>query len=152
MKPVPVDRADLDRLVDGAHHDPHSILGAHPFEGNVTIRVLRPGARAVTVVLPNTDDAPTRVPMDHEARGVWFAVVPASEVPDYRIDVQYDADPIPSDDPYRFWPLLGELDMHLLGEGRHEELWHHLGAHVRRSTASSAQSTGRRLACGHPTR
>jgi 1,4-alpha-glucan branching enzyme len=27
---------------------------------------------------------------------------------------------------------LGELDIHLIGEGRHEELWRVLGAHVRR--------------------
>ncbi len=132
MKPAPVDRAELDRLVDGAHHDPHSILGAHPFDGTVTLRVLRPGARAVTAVLPDTAGSPNRIPMDHEARGVWMCVVPTSSVPDYRIDVQYEGDVIPSDDPYRFWPFLGEMDLHLLGEGRHEQLWWHLGAHVHR--------------------
>ena len=31
----------------------------------------------------------------------------------------------------RFPPALGELDMHLIGEGRHEELWERLGAHER---------------------
>ena len=36
------------------------------------------------------------------------------------------------DDPYRFLPTLGEMDLHLLGEGRHEQLWQVLGAHVRR--------------------
>src|SRR5437879_3365896 len=35
------------------------------------------------------------------------------------------------DDPYRFWPTLGELDMHLLGEGRHRRLWRALGAQAR---------------------
>ena len=34
------------------------------------------------------------------------------------------------DDPYRFLPTLGELDLYLIGEGRHEELWRTLGAHV----------------------
>jgi 1,4-alpha-glucan branching enzyme len=29
----------------------------------------------------------------------------------------------PIDDPYRFLPTLGELDLHLVGEGRHEDLW-----------------------------
>ena len=36
-----------------------------------------------------------------------------------------------SDDPYRYWPTLGALDLHLLAEGRHEGLWRHLGAQVR---------------------
>src|SRR5207302_720144 len=35
------------------------------------------------------------------------------------------------DDPYAFMPALGELDVHLSGEGRHEELYERLGAHVR---------------------
>ena len=95
MRPLPVSREDIERLVDGAHHDPHSILGAHPHDGSTTIRVLRPHARAVTVVLP--DGA---FPMDHETNGVWLAVVPLESVPDYRIDVQYEGDPIPTDDPY----------------------------------------------------
>ena len=35
------------------------------------------------------------------------------------------------DDPYRFAPTLGEIDLHLINEGRHEQLWTVLGAHVR---------------------
>ena len=35
------------------------------------------------------------------------------------------------DDPYRFWPTLGDLDLHLIGEGRHEQMWCNLGAHIR---------------------
>ena len=30
-----------------------------------------------------------------------------------------------------YWPTLGQLDLHLLAEGRHEGLWRHLGAQVR---------------------
>ncbi len=51
------------------------------------------------------------------------------------------------DDPYRFLPTIGELDLHLLGEGRHEELWERLGAHVRehRGRAPARRSrSGRR--------
>ena len=36
-----------------------------------------------------------------------------------------------SDDPYRHLPTLGEVDLHLIGEGRHEALWTVLGARVR---------------------
>ncbi len=34
-------------------------------------------------------------------------------------------------DPYAFPPTVGELDLHLAGEGRHEEIYGRLGAHVR---------------------
>ncbi|HEY5187632.1 MAG TPA: 1,4-alpha-glucan branching protein GlgB, partial [Solirubrobacteraceae bacterium] len=36
------------------------------------------------------------------------------------------------EDPYAFTPTLGELDLHLIGEGRHEEVYDKLGAHVRK--------------------
>ncbi|MBO0728638.1 MAG: 1,4-alpha-glucan branching protein GlgB [Acidimicrobiaceae bacterium] len=35
------------------------------------------------------------------------------------------------DDPYRAWPTLGDVDLHLIGEGRHLRLWDVLGAHPR---------------------
>ena len=36
------------------------------------------------------------------------------------------------DDPYRYLPTLGEMDLHLINEGRHELLWTVLGAHLHR--------------------
>jgi 1,4-alpha-glucan branching enzyme len=126
LKPIKASPADLDRLVDGAHHDPHALLGPHPGKSGVTIRVLRPHAEAVEVV---TDD--TRLRLVHEHRGVWVGVMPGNSVPDYRLDVTYAGEVIPGDDPYRFLPTLGDLDLHLINEGRHEELWRVLGAHVR---------------------
>ncbi len=36
-----------------------------------------------------------------------------------------------TDAPRTFSPTLGELDLHLIGEGRHEHLYELLGAHVR---------------------
>ncbi len=124
--PIEVSVLDLDRLVDGWHHDPHSILGPHADARNVTVRVLRPGAEAVTVVTP-TD----QIPLEHEHRGVWVGVVPGPATPDYSVDVTYGGRVVPSDDPYRFLPTLGDIDLHLIGEGRHEQLWQVLGAHVR---------------------
>jgi 1,4-alpha-glucan branching enzyme len=124
-----VSLGEIERVVAGHHHDPHAILGAHPEpDGTVTVRVLRPLAETVTLVLPDGD----REPMKHVHKGVFEATLPEPEVRDYRIAVTYSATPeIVQDDPYRFLPTLGELDLHLIGEGRHEELWRVLGAHVR---------------------
>ncbi|MEE1830214.1 glycogen-branching enzyme, partial [Streptomyces sp. SP17KL33] len=33
-----------------------------------------------------------------------------------------------TEDAYRFLPAIGELDLYLIGEGRHEQLWRALGA------------------------
>ncbi|HEU0133113.1 MAG TPA: 1,4-alpha-glucan branching protein GlgB [Mycobacteriales bacterium] len=118
---------ELDRLVAGTHHDPHSLLGAHPARSKTTIRALRPGASRVTAIVNGE-----RVPLKqvHDG-GVWAGSVAGGDVPDYRIEVAYGGETHVTDDPYRYWPSLGDIDLHLIGEGRHEDLWCKLGAHVR---------------------
>ncbi len=126
-QPQPVDRGVLDAITEGRYGDPHAVLGAHPHEGAVTVRTLRPLAR--TVVVEHGD---SRVPLEHEHAGVWVGVVESAEVGDYRLRVSYDdGDGHLVDDAYRYLPTLGEVDLHLIGEGRHEQLWDVLGAHVR---------------------
>ena len=50
----------------------------------------------------------------------------------YELEVRYpDGGAYRLRDPYAFLPSLGELDLYLLGEGRHEELYERLGAHSR---------------------
>ena len=91
------------------------------------IRALRPLATSVTAVLPDG----SRHPMTHRHLGVFEVMVPgeAESVRDYRLEVAYvNGDPQLQDDPYRHLPTLGELDLYLIGEGRHEQLWHALGA------------------------
>jgi 1,4-alpha-glucan branching enzyme len=128
LTPAPIGAGELERLHAGTHHDPHRVLGPHVHDGTVTIRTLRPFASTVTVV-----QGERRTPLTHEAHGVWVGVLAGEEVPDYRLEVGYDgAPPQLFDDPYRYLPSLGEMDLHLIGEGRHEQLWTVLGAHVRR--------------------
>jgi len=123
-----INHAEIDALVAGVHHDPHAVLGGHPGPRGVTIRALRPLAESVTIVLPGG----RRVPMQHVYQGVFSATVRGTTVPDYRLAVTYPGTPESiSDDPYRHLPTLGEIDLHLIGEGRHEALWTVLGARVR---------------------
>ena len=136
----PVSHEEIDRIVAGVHHDPHAVLGAHPaagIAGGVFVRALRPLAESVAVVLPDG----RRVPMSHVHQGVFSALLPDGfgallpdgRIPDYRLAVSYPGRPgeTVGDDPYRHPPTLGELDLHLISEGRHEELWRVLGARLR---------------------
>ncbi|MFH5824059.1 1,4-alpha-glucan branching protein GlgB [Georgenia sp. AZ-5] len=124
--PVPVDTDVLRAVAHGTWHDPHAVLGAHPGPGGVTVRTVRHLADAVEIVT-----AAGTVPARHEQDGIWVAVLPGQQVPDYRVRVTYGDVTSLVDDPYRFLPTVGELDQHLISEGRHEELWKVLGAHVR---------------------
>jgi 1,4-alpha-glucan branching enzyme len=121
---------DLRRLLSGAHHDPHGVLGVHAVSADhegttVVARAYRPGAKTVAVLAGDT-----RTELDEVADGLFAGVL--SEHPGaYKLEVTYNGEPLVVDDPYRWLPTLGELDLHLFGEGRHERLWDVLGAHVR---------------------
>ncbi|MFE0508500.1 1,4-alpha-glucan branching enzyme [Streptomyces sp. NPDC058964] len=120
---VPLDPADRESLLTGAHHDPHALLGAHPVPGGTVFRALRPFARAVSVVVDGV-----RSGLVSEGGGLFAAVLPYDAVPSYTLLVEYEDGEQEVHDPYRFLPALGELDLHLISEGRHEQLWKALGA------------------------
>ena len=123
-----MDQAELELLASGGHGHPHAVLGPHPHATGVTVRILKPLASSVTVL--HGDSA---TPLTHVHEGVWAGELPVSEVPDYRVAVAYaGGEPTTYDDPYRYLPTLGETDLHLINEGRHEQLWQVLGSHVRR--------------------
>jgi 1,4-alpha-glucan branching enzyme len=120
---------DLERLIKREHGDPHSILGAHKYDGGVVVRTLRPAAAHVKVHADGVDDV--ELERVHPA-GVFEGVVPGAELPlDYELEVDYgESGSFTLRDPYAFVPTLGELDVHLAGEGNHEQLYERLGAHA----------------------
>jgi len=143
---VAVARDELNRLVDGAHHDPHSLLGAHPTaDGRTVIRTLRPEASRVTAVVDGV-----RTPLEPLHGGGVFGGVVDGAPTDYRLEVVYGQESFTVDDPYRWLPTLGEVDLHLIGEGRHENLWQVLGAHVRSYDTPGGKVTGTSFAVWAP--
>ncbi|MFE7389493.1 1,4-alpha-glucan branching enzyme [Streptomyces sp. NPDC057582] len=118
-----LDDGDRGRLLAGEHHAPHDLLGAHMVRGGVVLRVLRPYARSVTVLANGL-----RAELHDDGDGLFSGLLPMPTVPEYQLLVGYEDNEIEVQDPYRFLPALGDLDLHLIGEGRHEELWTALGA------------------------
>ncbi|MHB8469489.1 MAG: 1,4-alpha-glucan branching protein GlgB [Gaiellaceae bacterium] len=107
--------------------DPHSILGAHATAAGVVVRAFRPEAQSVRVQ-PAGVDAELKDPS-----GLWEALLPKATLPlAYELEVEYpNGSRFTARDPYSFLPTLGDLDLHLALEGRHQELYEKLGAHVR---------------------
>ncbi|MGH3950306.1 MAG: 1,4-alpha-glucan branching protein GlgB, partial [Pseudonocardiaceae bacterium] len=89
------------------------------------VRAYRPGAQAVAVLMGEA-----RHPLAQLEGGLFSGFVDAA-IADYQLEVRYPERSVVVDDPYRWLPTLGELDLHLISEGRHERLWDVLGAHVR---------------------
>lgn len=138
------DEKALAAVVAGTHPDPHAVLGQHLVaedgvsDALTVVRAFRPLARRVVAVLDNT----ARVELRHVHGGIWegFHV---DGLCDYRVEASYDGDVSWTiDDAYRFLPTIGELDLHLIAEGRHEELWRVLGAHTREVRGVERTSTG----------
>ncbi|ROZ62023.1 1,4-alpha-glucan branching protein GlgB [Kocuria soli] len=140
----------LAAVAEGRYYDPHQILGAHPAgDGTVIIRTLRRFAKEVSAVL--ADGSTHR--LSHEWGGIFTGRVPADGdgVPDYRLLVTWgEQEPVELDDPYRYAPTLGDLDLHLIGEGRHETLWDALGSHVRSWSSSFGEIKGTSFAVWAP--
>jgi 1,4-alpha-glucan branching enzyme len=119
---------DAQRLAERDHPAPHDYLGAHPEADGVVIRTFRPGAQSVSVVLSGQTSLLEQV----HPGGTFEGLVPTEVPVDYELEVDYgDGGVFTVQDPYVFSPTVGELDLHLFGEGRHEEVYELLGAHLR---------------------
>ncbi|HET6968547.1 MAG TPA: 1,4-alpha-glucan branching enzyme, partial [Ornithinibacter sp.] len=131
MSPTPSPEVSgaITALVQGRHQQPHDLLGQHLEPGGLRLRVMKPLASSVRVRFEDGEE----LDLAHEAEGVWTAVrTDAMRTMDYRLLVAWsDGIEHLQDDPYRFAPTLGEVDLHLVGEGRHEQLWTVLGARTR---------------------
>jgi 1,4-alpha-glucan branching enzyme len=128
-----VSAADLERLRLGEHHDPHALLGAHPAppgaRRGVVVRAFHPDALSVQVVC---DERPA-AEMTALGDGVFAAFLPDRSCPlQYRLRFEFASGAVwERDDPYRFLPTVGDLDLHLFADGTHRRLWEALGARVR---------------------
>lgn len=131
------DPSDLHRLLSGTHHDPHSILGAHEYSDHTVIRALRPHADEVVAVVGDK-----RHPLQHIDSGLFAVALPFTGLIDYRLELTYGTHTYTVADAYRFLPTLGEVDLHLFSEGRHERLWEVLGAHRRSFTTADGTVDG----------
>ena len=129
------------RLARGEHHDPHAILGAHPAADGTLIRAFHPDADAAWLVAPNGGVAA----MEPLGDGLWAGFVADLRPGQFTYRIRFgfpDGNTWELDDPYRFAPTLGDVDLHLIAEGTHERLYDVLGAHPRTHQDVSGVSFG----------
>jgi len=138
----PLDQASIGALISGMHGAPFDVLGPHQVSVGGrpawVVRAFVPGAEDVWVVptLPSpagggTGGGGEPIPMrELHLAGLFSALVPGPEKPRYHLEIQWPGGARERRiDPYTFPPLLGDLDIHLMGEGRHLDIYEKLGAH-----------------------
>jgi 1,4-alpha-glucan branching enzyme len=125
------DEGEAEAIRRGAHIDPHHVLGAHPVRVGdrpaVVLRAFHPDAVAVDVLVEGEPAAS----MQALGGGLYAALLSDRSLPfDYRLRFHFAGGATwERRDPYRFLPVIGDLDLYLLGEGSHRRLWQVLGAH-----------------------
>ncbi|TKA97100.1 1,4-alpha-glucan branching protein GlgB [Cereibacter changlensis] len=123
-----VPQSDVDAILRGSHGNPFAVLGLQGGgDQPLTLRVFAPQAAGVAVL----DGAGAEVAQLSRigAEGFFAGEMPGRERFPYRLRLSAGEHRWEIDDPYRFPPVLGELDEYLLGEGRHHRLYERLGAH-----------------------
>jgi 1,4-alpha-glucan branching enzyme len=121
-----VDAADAIAISHGAHGDPFAVLGPHMAGRSRVVRAFDPGAERLWAVVGGKAHPLDPVPHAH---GVFAGKVPGTKP--YRLRGEGHGGSWEAEDPYRFGPVMGEMDEYLLGEGTHRRIWQVLGAHVR---------------------
>jgi 1,4-alpha-glucan branching enzyme len=116
--------SELQRISDARHHDPFAVLGRHQLGSKVIVRAFIP--RAAEVRIAEGGMPLSRLPdSDHfEWRGDGDAL-PAHYSLIWRD--QHRREHI-ARDPYTFAPQIGDLDLHLFGEGNHRHAFSFLGS------------------------
>jgi len=118
-------------ILEARSHDPFAWLGrhGHPKHG-VVIRAFKPRAEKMWLLRPGkrARSIPRIEGTDlfelHWADGTFEE--------EYRFRIEDKQGYVwEEEDVYRFSPMLGDLDLHLIGEGNHFEKYRILGAHVR---------------------
>ncbi|WP_245540328.1 1,4-alpha-glucan branching protein GlgB [Paracoccus zeaxanthinifaciens] len=116
--------ADIDALAAACCDRPFDVLGPHMTQAGRMLAVFHPDLASLRAVMADGG----AVDLPRVAGDVFAGPVPDGP---YRLratsggGVEWEFE-----DPYRFGPMLGDLDLHLLAEGTHRRLWHALGAHV----------------------
>jgi 1,4-alpha-glucan branching enzyme len=119
-------RADAEALATGACGDPFRLLGPQPVAGGWLIRAVMPGADTVEAVV----EGHVIATLVRVADGVFAGFAEGTDRPDaYLLRAKAGDSVWEEEDPYRFGPVLGPLDEHLIAEGAHLNLWRVLGAH-----------------------
>ena len=121
--------ADVEHLCQGRHGDAFAVLGPHArADGSVWLAVFQPGAASVAALA--ADGSLLATLQQRDAAGLFEGPLPALQP--YRLQLHWqDGHASQLEDPFRFGPVLGEMDAWLLGEGSHLRPFEILGAQPR---------------------
>ncbi len=123
----------VDRIIQSDLSNPHDYLGIHCNIGKktqVVVRVYRPDAKKIFVKNLETNKKQEMDLINNN--GLFNAIFDTQKIFNYELEVHpKNGEVFVTKDPYSFLPTLGDMDLHLFGEGTHYNIYDKLGAHIK---------------------
>jgi 1,4-alpha-glucan branching enzyme len=126
--PAAPDQATVDALLRGRLGDPFGVLGPHRESGHAIVRTFQPGAESVEIAAGR--NGKTRIERLQPVHDAGLFVGEVQDLGEYCLRIKWPKAVEETEDPYSFGTLLGDIDLHLINEGRHRRLDQCLGAQV----------------------
>lgn len=124
-----VAKSVINQFFDGTHSDPFSVLGMHETDNGIEIRALLPDACRVSVIDKENQDTVCELDCLDD-RGFFAGVVPQThDFFAYQLQVYWGKESQILEDPYRYHPMINDLDEWFLAEGSFLRPYEVLGAH-----------------------
>lgn len=119
----------INQFFDGTHSDPFSVLGMHETDNGIEIRALLPDACRVSVIDKENQDTVCELDCLDD-RGFFAGVVlQTHDFFAYQLQVYWGKESQILEDPYRYHPMINDLDEWFLAEGSFLRPYEVLGAH-----------------------
>ena len=119
----------INQFFDGTHSDPFSVLGMHETDNGIEIRALLPDACRVSVIDKENQDTVCELDCLDD-RGFFAGVVPQThDFFAYQLQVYWGKESQILEDPYRYHPMINDLDEWFLAEGSFLSPYEVFGGH-----------------------
>lgn len=126
-------KEEMEAIINGDHGNAFAVLGIHRNKGSkeVFIRAYHPNTKSIEVIR-KSDNSSLGYMEKLDERGFYQINLGVGENFAYKFKIENDLGNIyEAEDPYRFPPTLGDIDVYLLSEGNHLNMYKILGAHIR---------------------
>lgn len=123
-------KEEMEAVINGDHGNVFAVLGIHKDKGSkeVFIRAYQPHSRSVELLDNNDKSLGMMTRLD--VRGFYQINLGAIENFAYKFRIENDLGHFyVAEDSYRFPSILGDIDIYLLSEGKHLDMYKKLGAH-----------------------
>lgn len=124
-------KEEMEAVINGDHGNVFAVLGIHKNKGSkeIFIRAYLPHSKSVEALDRDGNSLGVMTKLDE--RGFYQLELGRTDDFDYKFRITNDKDfTYIAEDTYRFSPTLGDMDIYLLAEGNHLEMYKKLGAHV----------------------